>query len=58
MKRGVCYPIVETVLESLSVTNEERGLIQERLEQMVRERAGASGIAKLSNPINIGLGTK
>ena len=58
MKRGVCYRIVETVLESLSVTNEERGLIQERLEQMVRERAGASGIAKLCNPINIGVGTK
>ncbi len=51
-------PIVETVLGSLSLTNEERGVIQRALEQMVRERAGGSGVATLTNPINIGMGTK
>lgn len=31
--------------------------IQQTLEEMVRERAGGS-VAKLANPINVGLGTK
>ena len=51
-------PIVETVLGSLNLTNDERGVIQRALERMVRERAGSSGAAKLTNPINIGVGTK
>jgi hypothetical protein len=51
-------PIVEMVLGSLSLTNDERGVIQQALEKMVRERAGGSGAAKLTNPINIGVGTK
>ena len=36
----------------------ERGLIQQALEKMVRERAGGSGPAKLTNPVHIGVGTK
>lgn len=51
-------PIVEVVLGSLSLTNDERELIQQTLERMVRERAGGSGTAKLTNPVNIGVGTK
>jgi ubiquinone/menaquinone biosynthesis C-methylase UbiE len=51
-------PIVETVLGSLNLTNDERGVIQQALEKMVRERAGGSGAARLTNPINIGVGTK
>jgi SAM-dependent methyltransferase len=51
-------PIVEMVLGSLNLTNEERGVIQQALEKMVRERAGGSGAAKLTNPINIGVGAK
>jgi ubiquinone/menaquinone biosynthesis C-methylase UbiE len=51
-------PIVETVLGSLNLTNDERGVIQRALERMIRERAGSSGAAKLTNPINIGVGTK
>ncbi|MFB3068721.1 MAG: class I SAM-dependent methyltransferase, partial [Acidobacteriota bacterium] len=51
-------PIVEMVLGSLSLTNDERGVIQQTLEKMVRERGGGSGAAKLTNPINIGTGTK
>ena len=51
-------PIVEMVLGSLSLTNDERGLIHQALGRMVRERATGSGAAKLTNPINIGTGTK
>ncbi|MGH7598847.1 MAG: SAM-dependent methyltransferase, partial [bacterium] len=51
-------PIVEMVLGSLNLTNDERGVIQQALEKMVRERAGGRGAAKLTNPINIGIGTK
>ena len=51
-------PIVETVLAGLNVTSDERGVIQQALEKLVRERAGGSGAAKLTNPINIGIGTK
>ena len=51
-------PIVEVVLSSLNLTDDERGVIQQALEKMVRERAGDSGPAKLTNPIHIGVGTK
>jgi ubiquinone/menaquinone biosynthesis C-methylase UbiE len=51
-------PIVEMVLDGLNLTNDERGVIQKALEEMVRERAAGSGAAKLTNPINIGVGTK
>lgn len=52
-------PIVEMVLlGSLHLTNDERGAMQQALEQMVRKRAGGSGAAKLTNPINIAVGTK
>ena len=51
-------PIVEILLGNLSLTNDERGVIQRALEKMVRERAGGGGVAKLTNPINIGMGTK
>jgi hypothetical protein len=45
------------VLGGLNLTNDERGAIQQALERMIRERAGSSA-AKLTNPINIGIGTK
>lgn len=51
-------PIVETVLGSLSLTNDERGQVQQALDRMVRHRANASATAKLANPINIGVGNK
>lgn len=51
-------PIVETVLGSLSLTSDERGLVQHALDHLVRERAEGRGVAKLTNPINIGIGTK
>ena len=42
----------------LNLTSDERGVIQQALEKLVRERAGGRGAAKLTNPINIGIGTK
>jgi len=51
-------PIVEMVLGSLSLTTDERSVVQQTLEKMVRERAGGSHAAKLTNPVNIGVGIK
>jgi ubiquinone/menaquinone biosynthesis C-methylase UbiE len=51
-------PIVEMVLGSLNLTNGERDTIQQALDRLVREHAGSGGVAKLTNPINIGVGTK
>ena len=51
-------PIVEAVLAGLDLTSDERSKIQRALEDMVRERAGGTGAAELTNPINIGIGTK
>jgi hypothetical protein len=46
------------VLGSLKLTNGERDVIQQALDRLVRERAGSSDTARLTNPINIGVGTK
>jgi ubiquinone/menaquinone biosynthesis C-methylase UbiE len=51
-------PLVEMVLGSLTLTNDERSVVQQTLERMVRERAGGSTAAKLTNPVNIGVGIK
>lgn len=51
-------PIVETVLGSLNLTNVERSTIIKALDGLVQERAGSEAVAKLTNPINIGIGTK
>jgi ubiquinone/menaquinone biosynthesis C-methylase UbiE len=51
-------PIVEMVLGSLTLTDRERGIIRQALDGLVRDRAGTCGVAKLTNPINIGIGTK
>ncbi|MCU7549966.1 class I SAM-dependent methyltransferase [Chitinophagaceae bacterium LB-8] len=51
-------PIVGHVLAELNVTNEQTETIKEKLEQMIRERAGANGTAILTDPVNIGFGTK
>jgi ubiquinone/menaquinone biosynthesis C-methylase UbiE len=51
-------PIVEGVLASLNLQHDERAAIQRALRALVQERAGESGVAELTNPINIGVGTK
>jgi ubiquinone/menaquinone biosynthesis C-methylase UbiE len=51
-------PIVEMVLGSLKLTGGERDVIQQALDRLVRDRAGSGDAATLTNPINIGIGTK
>ena len=51
-------PIVEMVLAELSLTDEQRIVVREALDDMVSKRSGGSGPAVLTNPINIGIGTK
>jgi SAM-dependent methyltransferase len=51
-------PIVEMVLGQLKLSSDERQVTQRVLERLVRERADGSGPARLTNPINIGVGTK
>jgi ubiquinone/menaquinone biosynthesis C-methylase UbiE len=51
-------PIVEAVLDGLELTRDEQGATQAALDRMVSERAEGSGVAVLTNPINIGIGTK
>jgi SAM-dependent methyltransferase len=52
-------PIVETILrEMLELTDDERGRVKQALETLVRERAAGGRAAKLTNPVNIGVGTK
>jgi ubiquinone/menaquinone biosynthesis C-methylase UbiE len=51
-------PIVGMVLAELNLTKEQRAVVQQALDRMVRERSAGSGPAVLTNPINIGIGTK
>jgi SAM-dependent methyltransferase len=52
-------PIVEEILrETLELTDDERGRVKQALETMVRERAAGDRVARLTNPVNIGIGTK
>ena len=51
-------PIVETVLAEVNLTKKQAAVVQQALDRMVRERAGGSGTAVLTAPINIGIGTK
>lgn len=50
-------PIVETVLGGLSLTDGERDEIQGALDRLVRDRVDG-GAMRLTNPVNIGIGTK
>jgi ubiquinone/menaquinone biosynthesis C-methylase UbiE len=51
-------PIVAEVLSELDLSNQERDDIQTALAWLISERAGSDAAATLSNPINIGIGTK
>ena len=51
-------PIVGMVLAELSLTNEQNAVVRQALDDMVSKRSGGSGPAVLTNPINIGIGTK
>jgi len=51
-------PIVEMVLSSLDLSDDETDVIKQSLDEMVRERAGAGRSAELTNPVNVGIGKK
>lgn len=51
-------PIVGKILGMLDVTTEEMPVIRGALEELVRERAAGRHSAVLTNPVNIGVGTK
>ena len=51
-------PIVGMVLAELSLTNEQSAVVRQALDDMVSKRSGGSSPAVLTNPINIGIGTK
>lgn len=51
-------PIAGAILAELNLTEEQTAVVQQALNGMVSERSGGSGPAVLTNPINIGIGTK
>ncbi len=51
-------PVAEGLLVSLDIGAEERSTVRRALDERVRERAGGARSARLTSPINIGIGTK
>lgn len=51
-------PIVDCVLSPLKLTNDETDVVRQALETMIRGRASGNRAATLTNPVNIGTGTK
>lgn len=51
-------PIVGAVLGQLNLSKELVATVRQALDGLVRERAAGSDVAKLTSPINIGVGTK
>jgi hypothetical protein len=51
-------PIPRQILNELQLSAGQTNQIQQALEEMVRERAGANRTAVLTSPINIGIGIK
>jgi hypothetical protein len=55
---GCAIRFVEMVLGGLNLMSDERGVIQHALDRGVRDHPGGNTQAVLTNPINIGIGTK
>lgn len=51
-------PIVGLVLDELNLTRQQISAVRQELDRMIQERSGGKGPAVLTNPINIGVGTK
>ncbi len=51
-------PIVGVILSELNLTTLQTDVVRQTLERLIRERAGESRAAVLTNPINIGIGTR
>jgi hypothetical protein len=51
-------PIVGMILGQLNLNEEQVTVIQEAMNDLIRDRAAGSGTAVLISPINIGIGMK
>lgn len=51
-------PIAGAILAELRLTGQQTTVVRATLDDMVSERSGGNGPALLTNPVNIGLGTK
>ena len=51
-------PLPGALLDELDLSGDERASVRQALDELVRSRAAGKGSALLSNPINIGIGTK
>lgn len=51
-------PITEMILDDVGVSEDDRARMRAELDEMIRNRANAAGVAVLSAPLNIGWGRK
>ena len=51
-------PITGMILDDVGVSEADRARMRAALDEMIRERAGAAGVAVLTAPLNIGWGRK
>jgi ubiquinone/menaquinone biosynthesis C-methylase UbiE len=51
-------PLAGEVLAGLALSEKETAVVRRELERLVRQRAGGEGPATITNPVNIGLGTR
>ena len=51
-------PIPRLVLAQLKLTDEQQGVVVQTLDRLLRERADGNGVARVTNPVNIGIGRK
>jgi SAM-dependent methyltransferase len=51
-------PIVDCLLSPLELTSNDRHVIRQTLDAMVRDRASGKPTARLTSPVNIGIGSK
>jgi len=51
-------PIAPALVDSLELTSVELDAVIDRLDTLIRARAGGTGPATLTNPVHIGIGRK
>ena len=51
-------PITDMILDDVGVSEDDRARMRAALDEMIRDRANAAGVAVLTAPLNIGWGRK
>ena len=51
-------PIVDEILGSLRLSNAEMGTVQQALDVLVDVRKAGGRVARLTNPVHVGIGRK